>query len=441
MSAALIGLASVGVMIALIYAGVHVAVALAATSFVGVLLIRGSFDIAANMTAIAANEAISDYIFGVVPLFVLMGLAVSVSGIGFDTFTAANRFFGRMRGGVGVATVAANAIFAAITGISIASAAVFTKVAVPEMIRHGYDKRLAVGIVAGSSILGMLIPPSLLFIVYGIITEQSIGDLFIAAIIPGLLMSVAFAVGIVAMVMWRPALVKMADAPGAPGTTAAVVGWGEALGKLFPIALLVAIVLGGIYGGFFTPTEAGAAGAFAALVFALVRRTLDGPTLWRLLSETGHVASSVCLLIVGAAMYSRMLALSGLPTMIGEFFMASDLGLMQALLIYLVIILLLGTIIDSISTLLIMVPLAAPVFIAQDVNMIWFGVITIVAVEIGIITPPMGIGVFVVKDSLASKDITLGDVFLGAAPFVVIMALVLIALVAFPQLSLVLLGG
>lgn len=438
MTGTLIGLASVGVMIALIYAGVHVAVALAATSFVGVLLIRGSFDVAANMTAIAANEAISDYIFGVVPLFVLMGLAVSVSGIGFDTFTAANRFFGRMRGGVGVATVAANAIFAAITGISIASAAVFTKVAVPEMIRHGYDRRLAVGIVAGSSILGMLIPPSLLFIVYGIITEQSIGDLFIAAIIPGLLMSVAFGVGIVAMVMWRPGLVRMADAPGAG---AAVVGWGEALGKLFPIALLVAIVLGGIYGGFFTPTEAGAAGAFAALVFALVRRTLDGPTLWRLLSETGHVASSVCLLIVGAAMYSRMLALSGLPTTIGEFFVASDLGFMQALLIYLVIIMLLGTIIDSISILLIMVPLAAPVFIAQDVNMIWFGVVTIVAVEIGIITPPMGIGVFVVKDSLASKDITLGDVFLGAAPFVVIMTLVLVALVAFPQLSLVLLGG
>jgi tripartite ATP-independent transporter DctM subunit len=437
MSATVIGLASVGVMIALIYAGVHVAVALAATSFAGVLLIRGNFGVAANMTAIAANEAISDYIFGVVPLFVLMGLAVSLSGIGFDTFAAANRFFGRMRGGVGVATVAANAIFAAITGISIASAAVFSKVAVPEMIRHGYDKRLAVGIVAGSSILGMLIPPSLLFIVYGIITEQSIGDLFIAAIVPGLLMSVAFGAGIVAMVAWRPALVKVAAAADAETAT---IGWGEALGKLFPIALLVAIVLGGIYGGFFTPTEAGAAGALAALVFALVRRTLNGPTLWRLLSETGHVTASVCLLIVGAAMYSRMLALSGVPNVIGEYFVASDLGFLPSLIIYLVIILLLGTIIDSISILLIMVPLAAPVFIAQDVNMIWFGIISIVAVEIGIITPPMGIGVFVVKDSLARKDITLGDVFLGAAPFVAIMAMVLVLLVAFPQLSLFLLG-
>lgn len=429
----LIGLLSIAGVIVLIYSGLHVAVALAVSSLVGVFLIRERFDVATKLLASTANDAISEYVFGVVPLFVLMGLAVSLSGIGRDTFTAANKIFGRMRGGVGVSTVAANAIFAAITGVSIASAAVFSRVAVPQMIRYGYPRQLAVGIVAGSSILGMLIPPSLLLIVYGIIAEQSVGDLFISALLPGVLMSLAFSIGIVWMVSRDMALIEAARAVSAQD--AAAVSWSQTLNCLMPIGALISIVLGGIYSGFFSPTEAGAVGALAALMFTAARGKLGLRSFWNLITESGHITANICMLIIGAAMYSRMLALSGLPGEIGAFFTGAGLSLAVALLIYLLIIILLGTILDSVSILLIIVPLVLPVFQAMDVDLIWFGIISVVAVEIGIITPPLGIGVFVVKGALDAEGVTLGEVFRGAFPFVLIMVAVLTLLVCVPAIS------
>ena len=191
-----VALITIGLMLVLIYAGVHVAIALMVLSFAGVWMLRGSFDIAANMMVVAFKDSISDYLFGVVPLFVLMGLVVAAAGLGRDAFDVAHQAFRRLRGGLGISTVVANAIFAAITGISIASAAVFTKVAVPEMRRHGYTPAFSVGVVAGSSVLGMLLPPSLLFILYGVLTEQSVGALFIAGILPGLLLALMYCVGI-----------------------------------------------------------------------------------------------------------------------------------------------------------------------------------------------------------------------------------------------------
>ena len=204
MSGIEIAFGSIGLMLVLIYSGLHVAIALIVISFLGVWLLRENFDLAANMMVVSFKDSITDQLFGVVPLFVLMGLIVSVSGMGRDTFDVAQQTFRRIQGGLGIATVAANAIFAAITGISIASAAVFTKVAVPEMRRRGYTAQFSVGVVAGSSVLGMLIPPSLLFILYGILTEQSVGSLFIAGILPGLLLAVTYAVGIMAMSRFPP---------------------------------------------------------------------------------------------------------------------------------------------------------------------------------------------------------------------------------------------
>ena len=425
-----IGLASIVMITLLLYLSMPVAVALASVSFVGVWLIRDNFDVATRMLGIAANESISEYVFGVVPLFVLMGLFVSVSGIGTEAFQAANRVFGRVRGGLGVATVAANAVFAAVTGISIASAAVFTKIAVPEMLRLGYDRRLAVGIVAASSILGMLIPPSLLLIVYAILAEQSVADLFFAAIVPGALMAMAFGMGIVAIALRHPALVGQAVERGA------LVPWRRVPRLLAPVILLVLIVLGGIYGGVFTPTEAGAVGALAALLLALARRRLDRSAIWRVLVETGHVTASICLLIIAASMYSRMLALSGVPNAVGDWFISAGFDYVVMLALYLLLIILMGMILDSISIMLIVVPLALPIFLSYGADPIWFGIITVVAVEIGIITPPLGIGVFVVKGALADSGITLGDIFVGAAPFVAIMMLVLAILAAQPGLSL-----
>ena len=199
-----IGLLSIFAILFLIYAGMHVAIALTLLSFLGVWFIRGKWIVASKLLALAAADSISSYIFGVVPLFVLMGMFISVSGIGKDTFDVANRIFGRLKGGLGIATVAANAVFAAVTGISIASAAVFTKVAVPEMIRLGYKPRFAVGVVTGSSVLGMLIPPSLLLILFGILTETSIGDLFKAGIMPGIVLSIGFSLAILFMAYQVP---------------------------------------------------------------------------------------------------------------------------------------------------------------------------------------------------------------------------------------------
>ncbi len=434
MDATLVGVVSIGLMLVLIYAGMHVGVALALLSFVGVWIIRDDAGIASSLVAQAANDAIADYIFGVVPLFVLMGLLVSVADIGKDTFEVANQAFRRVRGGLGIATVAANAVFAAITGISIASAAVFTKVAVPEMLRHGYTPRFAVGVVAGSSVLGMLIPPSLLLILYGVLTEKSVGDLFIAGIIPGIMLAVLYIAGILLMGRFTPGFVggRVAADDQLP-----LMSVGRMAGKLLPIALLVALVLGGLYGGLFTPTEAGAVGAAGALVLALAKRRLGWSGLWQVLVETGRITAAVCFLIIAASMYSRMLAISGVTELLRTLIVDTGLGFPGLLAIFVAVVLLLGTILDSSSIMLITIPLVLPALLAFGTDLIWFGIVTLLAVEIGLLTPPFGIAVFVIKATLGREHsaITLNDIFAGALPFALIMLAMLFLVIAFPQLS------
>ncbi|MBW2614226.1 MAG: TRAP transporter large permease subunit, partial [Deltaproteobacteria bacterium] len=330
-----IGLMSIFGILFLIYAGMHVAIALTLLSFLGVWFIRGKWIVASKLLALAAADSISSYIFGVVPLFVLMGMFISVSGIGKDTFDVANRIFGRLKGGLGIATVAANAVFAAVTGISIASAAVFTKVAVPEMIRLGYKPRFAVGVVTGSSVLGMLIPPSLLLILFGILTETSIGDLFKAGIMPGIVLSLGFSMAILIMAYRFPSYVggQSEDRGGVKDDGMPLMA---AVGKLAPIVLLVALVLGGIYAGWFTPTESGAVGALGALLLALGKRRLTWAKLWQVLIETGHVTVSILFLIIAANIYGRMLALSGITGFVGNWIGESGMGLYAVISIYLV---------------------------------------------------------------------------------------------------------
>jgi len=431
-----VGLWSILCIVLLIYLGMHVAVALTLLSFLGVWLIRDNYTVASKMLALAASDSISGYIFGVVPLFVLMGMFISVSGIGKDTFDVANRLFHGLRGGLGIATVAANAVFAAVTGISIASAAVFTKVAVPEMIRLGHTPRFAVGVVAGSSVLGMLIPPSLLLILFGILTETSIGDLFKAGIMPGILLSAAYCAAILLMAYRFPDYVGRVKKQVDSGKTAnaTVV---EALWKLLPIALLIALVLGGIYAGWFTPTESGAVGALGALLLTIGKRQLSWARLWQVLVETGHVTVSILFLLIAANMYSRMLSMSGVTGFIGSWFGESGLGLYSILSVYLLIILLAGTILDSTSIMMIIVPLIYPVMHGLGVNFVWFGLVTVLAIEVGLITPPLGIAAFVVKSTLDDQRIGLNEVFTGALPYVFMMIIVLVLVVLFPQISLV----
>jgi len=432
-----IGMLSIVGILFLIYAGMHVAIALTFLSLLGVWLIKDNWTIAAKLLALAASDSISGYIFGVVPLFVLMGLLISVSGIGKDTFEVANRLFKGIRGGLGISTVAANAIFAAVTGISIASAAVFTKVAVPEMMRLGHKPRFAVGVVTGSSVLGMLIPPSLLLILFGVLTETSIGDLFKAGIMPGILLSAAYCGAILLMAYRFPGYVGQTVGE-SRNNPAGQMTFLQAIWKLTPIALLVALVLGGIYAGWFTPTESGAVGALGALLLTLGKRQLNWAKLWQVLTETGHVTVSILFLLIAANIYGRMLALSGITGFIADWIGESGWGLYTILAIYLLIVLLMGTILDSTSIMMIVVPLIYPIMHDMQVNFVWFGLVTVIAIEVGLITPPLGIAAYVVKSTLDDQSITLNDVFAGAFPYVLIMILVLVLVVIFPGISLVL---
>ena len=427
-----IGLMSFGVMVVLVYIGLWVPFALMLTSYVGVWMMKGSPVLAGKLLALAASESISSYFFGVVPLFVLMGYIVSTTGMGKDAFDVANHMFRRLRGGLGIGTVGANAIFAAITGISIASAAVFTRIAVPEMVRHGYSKRFSVGVVAGSSVLGMLIPPSLLLILYGLLTEQSVGDLFIAGVIPGLLLATIFAMGILGMAYFKPKLlgenITFDDETGRLTSRELIV-------KGLPLSALIGLVLGGIYGGFFTPIEAGAVGCLGAIIIGLIKRTLSIKQFWQVLNDTGLVTASILFLIISAQIYSRMLALSGVPFEFGNFIATADIGYWGIILSYILLVIVMGTILDSSSIMLILVPLMLPVVTNMGVDLVWFGIITIIAVEIGLLTPPFGISVFVIKSSLDDPSITLGDIFIGAAPFAVMMLIILALVLVFPPLA------
>lgn len=440
MSGLEIGFISLAVMLVLIWIGMHVGVALTLLSFVGVGLIRGNFEIAGRMLALSVYESINSHMFGVVPLFVLMGLLISVSDVGKETFQVAEQMFRRIKGGLGVATVAANAVFAAVTGISIASAAVFTRVAVPEMLKLGFNPRFATGVVAGSSVLGMLIPPSLLLIVYAFLAEQSVGSLFLAGVIPGIVLALAFALGIVFVAHRYPEMI-MNGAIGTPGETAHntadhddLTGFGM-IKMILPIVALVGLVLGGIYGGFFTPTEAGAVGALGALMIALAKRKLDWKGLWRVLVETGHITVSISFLIIAASIYTRMLAMSGLPQFLVGGMEGLDLGFVSFVTLYVIMILIMGTILDSTSILLIVCPLTLPIAATFGVDLVWWGIVTVLAVEIGLITPPLGISVYVIKSTLDNRQISLSDIFIGAAPFALVMLLVLILIIAFPWMS------
>ncbi len=432
-----IGLLSVVGVLILVYSGMHVGVALGLMSFMGIWLVRGNPEIAGKMLALAAAESLAQYEFGVIPLFVLMGLLVSIADLGRDTYEVANQLFRRMKGGLGHATVVANAVFAAITGTSIASASVFTKVAVPEMLRHGYTIRFAVGVVAGSSVLGMLIPPSLLLILFGVLAETSIGHLFIGGILPGIVLSLAYIIMIAVMAYRFPHKVMTAASEKLPELE--LMSIREMLLKALPICVLILAVIGGIYAGVFTATEAGAVGAAGALVIALLRRRITRNNLWQILTETGHITAALCFLLIAAHLYTRMITITGIPNALEGAVTGAGMGFWGFTAIYLVVILLLGTMLDAGSIMLILVPLAVPVFAAFDANLIWLGVITVLAVEIGLLTPPFGLAAFVVHSTLSDSNVTVNDVFMGALPFAATMVIVLVLVVVFPQLTLALL--
>lgn len=436
MSDAEIGAISILFVLITVYIGIHVGVALSLISFVCVWILQEDVTVAGKMLALAAAESLQRYEFGVIPLFVLMGLFVSISDIGRDTYDVANHLFRKIKGGLGTATVAANAVFAAVTGTSIASASVFTKVAVPEMLRLGYRPRFAVGVVAGSSVLGMLIPPSLLLILFGILAETSIGDLFVAGILPGILLAVAFAIVISIMANRWPDYVQPGMAERMLETQHSEMNSVQIVLKLLPIISLIVLVLGGIYGGVFTATEAGGVGALGGFVLTIIKGKMSFANLWRVLVETGHVTAAICFLLISAHLYGRMITLTGIPDEMEVFITNAGLGFATLVAIYIAVLVILGTIMSAGEIMLITVPLAVPAMGLFDVDLVWLGIITVIGVEIGLLTPPLGLACFVIHNNLQDKRISVNDIFIGAAPFALTMLVVLILVAVFPQIAL-----
>jgi len=431
MSAVEIGIVSVFAIVFFIYIGVYIPIALIAVSFVSIWILRDNFDLAINLMRAAIGDSVMEYTFATIPLFTFMGLVVSKAKLGADIYDVMSMSFRKIKGGIGMATVGANAVFAAVTGSSIASASVFTKVSVPQMLRNEYGPRFAVGVVAGSSVLGMIIPPSAMLIIYSFIAEQSVGDMFLAGIIPGLMLAAAYIVAIWFMSKFTPGFVG-----GKAAEDYETMSLKEIASKTLPTVGLILIVLGGIYTGWMTAVEAGAAGSFAALIIALARRTMSWKRFWEVLIETGHITATILFLITAASIYSRMLGMAGLPNLLGEYMAESNATFFQIMVIYVLLLLVLGTLLDTASIILIVVPLFLPLIEPMGLSLIWFGIITVVGAEIGLLTPPLGISCFVIKASIDDDRIKLKDVFLGALPFAFVMLIILIFLIKYPQLSL-----
>ena len=432
-----IGLAGFAALTLLIYSGMHISTSLLLVSFVGIALIRGDWDMAGKMLGQTATDAVTEYEFGTAPLFVLMGFMVMAAGIGRDSYIVAERMFGRFRGGIGQATVVGNAVFSAVTGVSIAAVVMFTRMAVPEMLRRGYPHKLAVGVVAGSAMLGMLIPPSVLMIIYAVITETSIGDMYTAGIVPGIILSVAFMATIWVVAGKHPGMAAAAEVV---RRESGDLTHGGLLRLILPIVLLVVLVLGGMYAGLFTATEAGAVGAAGATLIALARRALTPRSFWQILIDTGYVTASIVLIIASAALFTRFLAISGLPSYLSQWIATHQFSLLSVMLVYIAIVLVLGTALDSVSTILIAVPVFAPVFKDLGADLVWVGIITMITVEVGIITPPLGISPFIVKSTLDAdgmgQKIPLSDIYRGALPFAAAALVVVGLIVAWPPLAL-----
>ncbi|WP_298299318.1 TRAP transporter large permease [uncultured Litoreibacter sp.] len=436
MSPVEIGMISVVAIVTLVYLGLYIPIALGLVSFVSIWIISGKSILAFNFLKVAVGDGVTEYEFATIPLFTLMGLLVSKAGLGRDIYEVMNSAFRRVLAGIGMATVGANAVFAAITGSSIASASVFTKISVPEMLSFRYNKRFAVGVVAGSSVLGMIIPPSAMLIIYAFVAEQSVGHMFLAGIIPGLILTAAYIAAIFAMArLWPSYIGKDIRAD-----ETAAMSWSEMATKAWPIVALIIMVLGGIYTGWLTPVEAGAAGASLALIVALLRRSINWEGFWSTLVETGHITAAILLLITMASFYSRMLGFAGLPNELNQVLNSWELSFFQIMLIYVVLMLVLGTLLDTASIILIVVPLFITLIEGMNLSLIWFGIVTVIGAEIGLLTPPLGISCFVIKSTLNRPDISLKDVFLGALPFAAIMLCVLIILIRFPVLSTALLN-
>lgn len=424
----IVGLVCLAVVLLLAFLRVPLGFALLSVSIAGISYVN-SFAAARTMIPLTLTEAVFSYDLAVVPLFILMGDVLSRTGISQDLFRAANAFLGSVRGGLALATMVTCGGFAAVCGSSFATASTMSKVAYPSMQKYGYSDRLASATIAAGGTLGILIPPSIILVIYGMLTQQNIGELFIAGVLPGLL-GLALYMATIAIVAW----LKPEEAP--RGERCSAQDRWRSLAGIWPFFALFLLIFGGLYLGWFTPTEAGGIGAGGALIVA----TMQGRLTWRRLYETllATAQTSVMLYTVlfGAMLFSQLISFSGLADGLLAAVQSSGLSKMGVLLAILAVFLVLGCVMDSMAIILIFVPLFAPTLVAQGFDLVWFGIIVVVLTEIGLITPPIGMNVFVLKANL--PQVPVATIFRGLVPFIAADLVRLALLVAFPPISLIL---
>ncbi|SMF35566.1 TRAP transporter, DctM subunit [Tistlia consotensis] len=423
-----IGFLGVGAVLLLMALRLPIGIALAGVSFLGLWAVT-NLTAAWGLVRAVPYEFIATWSFSAVPMFLLMGYIASHAGLTSGLFRSMRILLAGVPGGLACATVGACALFAAASGSSVATAAAMARIAVPEMIRHRYDRALATGCVAAAGTLGSLIPPSILMVLYGVFTQQSIGKLFVAGFLPGLLSAVVYMAMIVTRVSITPSLAPRAAAAAAPGELR------DALREIWPLPLLILGVLGGIFTGVMTPTEAGAVGAFIAVLIAAVRGRLSRAMLRGALRDTAMGTSVIFVIAMGASMFTTFMGLTRLPTTVAEAMLSvGDDPLLLVVMIG-VIFVILGMFIDSIGLMLLTLPIMMPLLDRAGVDMIWFGILVIKLLEIGLVTPPVGLNVYVIKSALGGL-VELPTVFRGAAWFIVMDLVTLALLIAFPAISL-----
>jgi len=413
-----------------VFIGIHIGIALAFCSGLGVYLMLGSYEAAVSILGNTAYEAVRKDVFAVIPLFVLMGDIISKSGAAGDLYQVCNRALRRIPGRLAIATIAGNTVFAAVTGVSIAAAAAFSRIAYPEMKKLGYKDTFSVGAVAGSACLGMLIPPSILLIVWAILTEMSVGALFLAGIIPGIILALLFATYVVTAAKINP---DVAPDPKASETSYVPLRRDELVGA-GGIICLIFLVIGGLWGGLFTPTEAAGFGAIGAILVGLTKG-MTSRDLLDAIYQAGKTTAPIMFLLIAAQMYSRLLALGGAINFIQSIFLSIGAEPWIIIALMLIIWIILGMLVDSVSIILLTVPIFAPLALSLGYDPIAFAIAGILVIEAGLLTPPFGLLVYTVKGALPDKNVTLGQIFKGSTPYFICILIAAMLVLMVPSLA------
>ena len=428
MDLAVIGVIGIAVLfILIIFMRMPIGFAMAFVGLVGFGYMT-NWHAALNIVPLTLYRVVSDYTIALIPLFVLMGQFAGISGLSRDVYQAADKWLRRLPGSLGLATIFGCSAFAAVCGSSVATAATMGTIALPEMKKYKYDSALATGTVAAGGTLGFLIPPSIGFVMYGILTEESVGKLLIAGFFPGILLAILFLATVVIWVKLKPNI-----APVNPESTS----WTDKLLSLrgiWGIVMIFFLVMGGIYLGFFTPTEAGAVGAMGTFLFAIGKRRLNRSNLYASLLETSRIAVMIFIIIAGAFVFGFFLAVTQIPTLVANFVTGLAVSRYIILALFLILFLFLGCVLDVGAMLVLTIPVVFPAVMALGFDPIWFGVIVVLMMEAGLITPPVGLNVFII--ARVAQDVPMGTIFRGTLPFLIAMIVVAIILTIFPEIAL-----